>query len=148
MKKFISKLVSFVMSSMMIIGIAVPGYYPEVAKIVKLDEENNLVYVQTAIGHVFAFYGIEDLSLGDLIGMIMKDNGTEIVYDDEIVDIIYGGRPEDFCDCGECGKTEEPDEELILEEIYFELVEIEPEEVYIEELAEEYLNLIEVVEII
>lgn len=126
MKKFISKLVSIAMSTTFILGVAVEGYYPEVGKIVKVDEKNDIVYVQTALGHVFSFYGIEDLYVGDLLGMLMKDNGTEIVYDDEIVDITYRGTPEDFINIG---RTEETEVDFIIEGSL-----IEPEEIIIEDL--------------
>lgn len=131
-KKFISELIA---TAVLFCGV-IPGLYPEVGKIVQLDEENDIVYVANCSGHVFSFYGIEDLNMGDLIGMIMDDNGTPLIYDDKVVDIIYGGRPEDFCDCE---KTEETEEDTIMEEIFFEFIEIEEEEVYLEELPKEYL---------
>ena len=65
--------------------------YPKTAVIVELCEEDDLVIAEDANGQNWCFSGIEDWCIGDLASMIMDDMGTEIIYDDEIVDAYYSG---------------------------------------------------------
>ncbi len=64
--------------------------YPETAKVVEVDYDADLVTVETFTGFLFAFYGCEDWAEGDCASLIMEDNGTDLVYDDEIVMAQYG----------------------------------------------------------
>lgn len=63
--------------------------YPAVMEVVSI--ENDLVTVQTSTGIAYQFEGAEDLAVGDLVGLIMDDNNTDVVYDDSIVKVRYGG---------------------------------------------------------
>lgn len=63
--------------------------YPAVMEVVSI--ENDLVTVQTSTGIAYQFEGAQDLAVGDLAGLIMDDNNTDIVYDDIIVKVRYGG---------------------------------------------------------
>ena len=65
--------------------------YPETAKIVNLDYDADLVTVETFTGFTFQFEGCEDYSEGDGVSLIMEDNGTELIFDDEIVMAQYCG---------------------------------------------------------
>lgn len=65
--------------------------YPKTAVIVDLHEEEDLVIAEDANGQNWCFSGIEDWCIGDLASMLMDDMGTEIIYDDEIVDTRYSG---------------------------------------------------------
>lgn len=65
--------------------------YPETARVVEVDYENDLVTVETFCGFLFAFEGCEDWAVGDCASLIMNDNGTEKIFDDEIVMAQYGG---------------------------------------------------------
>ena len=67
------------------------GTYPKTAVIVELCEEDDLVIVEDANGQSWCFTGIVDWYVGDLVSMLMDDMGTEIIYDDEIVDTYYSG---------------------------------------------------------
>ncbi len=69
--------------------------YPDCGVIIGTDEEKDLVTIQMQNGNMFDFYGIEDYFLGDLVAVIMNDNGTPEVYDDEIVSTKYVGWIED-----------------------------------------------------
>ena len=56
-------------------------------------EDTDLVTMTCANGNQFSWYAdAEDCwSINDLASCIMNSNGTEIVYDDEIVDAQYAG---------------------------------------------------------
>lgn len=64
--------------------------YPETAKVIEVNYDEDLVTVETFNGFLYAFEGCEDWQEGDCASMIMDDNGTEKVFDDEIVMVQYG----------------------------------------------------------
>lgn len=68
--------------------------YPETAVITDIQQDQ--VIVECANGNIFQFYGAEDLETGDLVSMIMCDNATPVVYDDEIMTVKYAGTPAMF----------------------------------------------------
>lgn len=59
--------------------------------VVDFDYENDIVYCQDFNGEVWAFDGIEDWVLGDIASLTMYNSGTEIIYDDEIINVKYCG---------------------------------------------------------
>lgn len=61
-------------------------------------EDTDLITMTTANGNQFSWYAdAEDCwSINDLASCIMESNGTEIVYDDEIVDAHYAGGLKQF----------------------------------------------------
>ena len=65
--------------------------YPETAMVINVDEIEDTVTVECANGNRFIFFGIEDYMPGDLVALTMHDNGTKIVYDDEIIKTEYAG---------------------------------------------------------
>lgn len=69
--------------------------YPDCGVIIGTDENKDLVTIQMQNGNMFDFYGIEDYFIGDLVAVIMNDNGTPEVYDDEIISTKYVGWIED-----------------------------------------------------
>ena len=52
-----------------------------------------LFTVTVANGNQFSYYadGVVDYYLNDLVSMLMDSKGTELVYDDEILDAQYSG---------------------------------------------------------
>ena len=40
---------------------------------------------------LWTFYGVEDYAIGDVVACIVWDAGTQKVYDDEIIDVVYAG---------------------------------------------------------
>jgi len=70
-------------------GIATAEVYPETARVVELDYTEDTVTVETFNGHMFVFEGCEDYALDDCVSLIMEDNETELVYDDEVVKAQY-----------------------------------------------------------
>ena len=73
------------------------GMYPDTAIIVGLHREADLVTVCDVGGIVRQFRGCEDYALGDLVRMMMDDNGTpHNCLDDKIVLAWYAGTLEQF----------------------------------------------------
>ena len=70
--------------------------YAETGIIVETDAKQDLVTVECVNGNLFSFYGIEDYEEGDLVGMLMSNNGTGTVYDDVILSTNYVGSVEQF----------------------------------------------------
>lgn len=56
-------------------------------------EDTDLITMTTANGNQFSWYAdsIDDWFINDLVSCIMNSNGTDEVYDDEIVDVHYVG---------------------------------------------------------
>ena len=64
-------------------------FYPLTAKVTALDKENDIVYCVDGSGFLWSFFGCEDWEVNDLASLLMNGNGTEIIYDDEIVKTHY-----------------------------------------------------------
>ena len=65
--------------------------YPLTAKVVEVNYDDDIVTVETFTGFLFSFEGCEDWAEGDCASLIMEDNGTEKIFDDEIIMAQYGG---------------------------------------------------------
>ena len=89
MKKLIA--IALVLIALCVTLTATAEIYPETAKVVEVDYDTDTVTVETFTGFLFTFYGCEDWMVGDCASLIMEDNGTELVYDDEIIMAQYGG---------------------------------------------------------
>lgn len=77
---------------MILIAIAMTAsaeIYPLTAKVVEVNYDDDTVTVETFTGFLFAFEGCEDWAEGDCASLIMDDNGTEKIFDDEIVMAQY-----------------------------------------------------------
>ncbi len=67
------------------------NYYAMTAVVADLNYEKDTVTVVNANGFTWSFSGTEDWELGDVASLVMNDNGTEIIFDDEIVSVRYSG---------------------------------------------------------
>lgn len=68
------------------------GFYPRTATVIEFNYMTDAVICKDCAGIVWIFYGIEDWNIGDLVSMMLYDNGTpDSIYDDEIVMAYYGG---------------------------------------------------------
>jgi len=67
------------------------GIYPMTAKVIDVNYITDIVTVENFTGFTFSFYGCEDWQIGDCCSLIMDDNGTELIYDDCILQVRYGG---------------------------------------------------------
>lgn len=65
--------------------------YPMSGIVTEVNRQEDRVVVTDSTGNEWEFDGAEDWHTGDIAAMIMEDNGTEEVYDDEIIDIQYDG---------------------------------------------------------
>ena len=68
--------------------------YPTCGKIVSVNYETDVAVFEDFNGFRWGFYGVEDFLIGDIVAVIMNDNGTETIFDDQIVDIKYCGYEE------------------------------------------------------
>ena len=65
--------------------------YPLTTVVVDVDRMEDVVTVIDFNGNEWQFDGCEDWFVGDVCSMVMDDMNTDIVYDDEIVDLRYDG---------------------------------------------------------
>lgn len=64
-------------------------FYPAIMEITNIS--GDVVTMETATGHVYEMTGAEDYMTGDLVALIMDDNGTPEVTDDKIISARYAG---------------------------------------------------------
>lgn len=67
----------------------VEHYYATTFKITDLDYKTDTIIFSDANGNIWEYEGIEDWELGDTASVLMFDNGTTNIYDDEIVSMRY-----------------------------------------------------------
>lgn len=86
--------------------------YPKTARIVniRLEGTKDVVTLEDSNGFTWEYDGVEDYYLGDLVSLIMDDNGTEIISDDKIISHRYSGYYHDYS----WKQTEENDGKLIV----------------------------------
>lgn len=65
--------------------------YPKTAKVIEVNEAEDLVTIETCTGITYTFEGCEDWAEGDGVSLIMEDNGTESILDDSILMAEYTG---------------------------------------------------------
>lgn len=65
--------------------------YPLTTKVVMVDYSTDVVWCKDYNGNVWEFYGCEDWAIGDVASLLMNDNGTENISDDEIMSARYQG---------------------------------------------------------
>lgn len=65
------------------------NYYALTTLVVKVDRENDTVTCLDSVGNTWQFYGTEDWQEGDCASLLMWDNGTESITDDEIHSARY-----------------------------------------------------------
>jgi len=56
-----------------------------------ISKANDRVTCQDFNGNLWQFEGVEDWCVNDIATLIMDDNGTKEIKDDEILDVRYGG---------------------------------------------------------
>ncbi len=67
----------------------VEHYYATTFKITDLEYETDTIIFTDANGNIWEYEGIEDWELNDTVSVLMFDNGTTNIYDDEIVSMRY-----------------------------------------------------------
>lgn len=59
--------------------------------VTEVNESTDTVVCVDATGNEWEFDGVEDWSIGDIASLAMNDKGTPEIYDDEIINVKYGG---------------------------------------------------------
>lgn len=65
------------------------NYYPLTTVVSSVEHSTDTVEVEDGNRTIWAFTGCEDWQIGDTCSLIMSDNGTANIYDDEIVKTKY-----------------------------------------------------------
>lgn len=94
MKKIVLTMIIACIALELILGFATApkaNQYPLSTVVVELNEENDIVTVEDFNGNLWEFEGVEDWEVGDICAMIMRDNATKIIFDDEIISTRYNG---------------------------------------------------------
>lgn len=65
------------------------NYYALTALVTEVNRENDTVTCINSVGNTWQFYGTEDWQEGDCASLLMWDNGTESITDDEIHSARY-----------------------------------------------------------
>ena len=66
--------------------------YPHCGIVCEVNASENLVTFEDASGNLWSFFGSEDWQPGDIVSVMMYDNGTEkTIYDDQIIEARYNG---------------------------------------------------------
>lgn len=66
------------------------NYYALTTRVVELDRESDVVTVEDSVGNRWQFCGVEDWEVNDCASLLMWDNGTETIFDDEVHGARYG----------------------------------------------------------
>ena len=89
MKKAMMILVALILT---VVGLTASAeIYPKTAKVIDVNEAEDLVTIETCTGITYTFEGCEDWAEGDGVSLIMEDNGTESILDDSILMAEYTG---------------------------------------------------------
>jgi len=94
MKKFIAIIALFAM--VVAFSTARAEIYPQTFFVNDIDRAQNMLILIDFNGNEWLWSDIEDYEKGDIIAAIMEDNGTEIIYDDIIINIRYSGYIENW----------------------------------------------------
>lgn len=62
--------------------------YPDVGVVVSVNETTDEIIFETSNGNEFAFCSAKNYEVGDVIAVIMNDNGTTSVTDDSIICVV------------------------------------------------------------
>lgn len=65
--------------------------YPMTTVVTEVNHETDTVIITDFNGFEWQFVGTEDWSKGDVCSCIMSDNGTPLIFDDEIIKVKYDG---------------------------------------------------------
>ena len=100
MKKMYMVIVALVLCGILmgVVACAQAETYPAALMVVDLDEHEDMVIAVDFNGNEWTWTGIEDIFPGDMIAVMMDDQGTETIYDDEIIDLRYCGWIEGWMD--------------------------------------------------
>lgn len=68
------------------------NYYPDTMVVIQINEKKDKIKLADFNGNIWTLKGIEDWSKGDIVSVLMSDNGTpKTIKDDKIIKIKYSG---------------------------------------------------------
>ena len=67
------------------------NYYALTAVVVEVNRVDDIVVVVDGAGNAWEFTECDDWQVGDFASLLMNNNNTTNIYDDEIVSVKYGG---------------------------------------------------------
>lgn len=62
-------------------------FYPVRGIIAEINRTEDIVYFVDPTGNEWGFYGVGNWQENDMVVVIMDDNGTENIYDDQIITV-------------------------------------------------------------
>lgn len=65
----------------------IPSEYVLRAEVVEVDPFKDCAVCEDINGEAWEFYGADDFQQGEFVLLLMNDNATETIYDDEILDV-------------------------------------------------------------
>ena len=65
----------------------IPSEYVLCTEIIEVDPLEDCVVCEDINGEAWEFYGADDFQQGEFILLLMNDNATETIYDDEALDV-------------------------------------------------------------
>ena len=65
------------------------NYYALTTKVIEINREKDEVVCEDYNGNLWVFTGCEDWMKNDTASLLMCDNGTDIIYDDSIINMRY-----------------------------------------------------------
>ena len=65
--------------------------YASVATVTEVNYDTDTVICIDAAGNLWEFTETDDWQVGDLVALLMDNNGTSNIYDDIILHAYYGG---------------------------------------------------------
>ena len=65
----------------------IPSEYVLRTEIVEVDLLEDCVVCEDINGEAWEFYGADDFQQGEFVLLLMNDNATETIYDDEVLDV-------------------------------------------------------------
>ena len=66
------------------------GYYTISAQICEINSATDTVTCESYDGNLWEFYGVSDWKVGERIDLLMHNNSTAKVFDDEIIGVARG----------------------------------------------------------
>jgi len=94
MKKLIIILIVVIVLALCLFAcqrMVVEHLYPATMLVLEIDRSSDTVLMATESGHAYAFYGVEDYEVDDILSVLMFDSFSPYVQDDRVITVQYSG---------------------------------------------------------
>ena len=71
--------------------VACAEVYPMAYTVVEVNQQEDVMVLETFNGEQWVWEGVEDWMVGDVAAGLVDDCGTRYIYDDEILELRYCG---------------------------------------------------------